>query len=138
MNGMSFSARGSKWANSALVVGVQTESVHQLAAGWEDLTMPEGQETLVGVEFQRVRSALSLRRSISGPEWTGVHAEVLPPGFTSPPGVTQRVALGHVPKTLSASDPASPHCKLTNVDSRRGWVAINRESPVSSGALTQN
>jgi hypothetical protein len=63
VNGMSFSARGSKWANSALVVGVQTQSVHQLAAGWEDLTMPPGREALVGVEFQRVR-ALSLWRSL--------------------------------------------------------------------------
>jgi uncharacterized FAD-dependent dehydrogenase len=53
VNGMSFSARGSKWANSALVVGVQADAVHELAAGWEDLTMPPGQEALVGVEFQR-------------------------------------------------------------------------------------
>lgn len=54
---MSFSKRGSKWANSALVVGVECNQLAALADGWEDMPMRAGREALVGVQFQQVRRA---------------------------------------------------------------------------------
>ena len=55
INGMSFSARGSKWANAALVVAVETDNLHKLAEGWEALEVPPGHEALIGASPIRTR-----------------------------------------------------------------------------------
>ena len=44
--------------------------------------------------------------------------------------MSETVALGHVPKTLSASVAASPHCKLTKIDSAPPNHTLLSGSPI--------
>eukprot|EP00959_Pyramimonas_sp_CCMP1952_P266923 5580577-Pyramimonas_sp.AAC.1 len=68
---MSFSKRGSTWANSALVVAVKSASLRQLAEGWEPLEVPRGQEALIGApqpRLARLAPALGIC-SLLSPDW---------------------------------------------------------------------